>query len=313
MKKSEVVLNLLDPGKSTPYTPAAFFLHFDPAYHHGQAAIYKHMEYFKYTGMDLVKIQYEYELPIPPEIVKPEDWEKMPCYGPDFYEDQWNITKGLIDAAGKDALVIMTLYSPFMCSGPPSGEHIFFEHLKDDPIKAEKGIQIITESLMIFAKGCIERGIDGFYHSTQGAEANRFGGSPIFDEYIRPYDLALMEEINRKCDFNILHICDYAGGYDDLTPFLDYPGDVVNSSLKLGGNEFSAKEIAEMFGRPFMGGLDRHGAIATGTKAEIESAVRSAIDTAPDDFILGADCTLPSDTDWENIKTAISVAHNYGR
>ena len=313
MNKREIVLSLLNPDTSTPYTPAAFFLHFDPAYHRGQAAVDKHLEYFSYTGMDLVKIQYENILPIRPEITEPEDWENMPCYGPDFYKDQWNIAKGLVDAAKKDALVVMTLYSPFMCAGHSVGKHIFFEHMKENPEKVRKGIEIITESLMIFVKGCIERGIDGFYHSTQGGETHRFEGSPIFNECIRPYDLALMEEIDQKCEFNILHVCDYAGGYTDLTPFLDYPGHIVNSSLKLEDKDISGVEISEMFGRPFMGGLDRHGIITSGTKSDIENAVKSTIMGAPDDFILGADCTLPGDIDWEKIKIAIETAHNFQR
>jgi uroporphyrinogen decarboxylase len=32
---------------------------------------------------------------------------------------------------------------------------------------------------------------------------------------------------------------------------------------------------------------------------------------APERFILGADCTLPGDVDWDNIKTAIATAHDY--
>ncbi|MBN1992437.1 MAG: hypothetical protein JW953_07005 [Anaerolineae bacterium] len=34
---------------------------------------------------------------------------------------------------------------------------------------------------------------------------------------------------------------------------------------------------------------------------------------APDKFILAADCTLPADVDWDNVKTAINTAHEYKR
>ena len=53
------MLSLLDDSKPQKYIPAGFFIHFDPMYHKGQAAIDKHLEYFRYTGMDFVKIQYE--------------------------------------------------------------------------------------------------------------------------------------------------------------------------------------------------------------------------------------------------------------
>ena len=312
MNKREIVLSILDQGQSTPYIPAGFFLHFDHQFHRGHAAVRKHIEYFQYTRMDFVKVQYENRFPDRPEIQKPQDWVNMPCYGDAFYEDQVNIAKGLVESLGKEALVIMTLYSPFMCAGHSVGKSKLMEHLRESPEKAKIGIEIITESLMTFVKACVDAGIDGFYHSTQGGETNRFEGSPIFDECIKPYDLALMGEIDRRCDFNILHICDYEGGYTDLTAFLDYPGHVVNASLNLGDDMISSRRFSSMFNRPFMGGMDRHGIIVSGKPEEIEAAVNLLCQQAPANFILGADCTVPSDINWKNIKTAIETAHNFG-
>jgi uroporphyrinogen decarboxylase len=174
-------------------------------------------------------------------------------------------------------------------------------------------MEIITESLLIFVRGCVDAGIDGFYHSTQGGETFRFEGSPLFDECIKPYELALMDEIDRTCQFNIMHVCDYAGSYTSYAPFLDYPGHIVNASLELGSQKLTGQEVAEIFGRPFMGGLDRHGIIASGSPDEIKTAVQAACRTAPAEYILGADCTLPGDINWENIKTAIAAAHAFER
>jgi uroporphyrinogen decarboxylase len=311
MNKREVILSILEESVETPYIPAGFFIHFDQSYHRGQAAIDKHLGYFHYTGMDFVKIQYENRFPERPEITKPEDWAKMPCYGYEFYKDQINIAKGLVEAVGKESLVLMTLYSPFMCAGQSVGKEILVEHLRENPEQAKKGIEIIMDSLMTFVQGCIAVGIDGFYHSTQGGETDRFENSPIFDECIKPYDLALMKEIERSCDFNILHICDYEGGYTDLSPFLDYPGHVVNASLELGSRMLSSQDVVDLFGRPFMGGMDRHGVIATGSPDEIKGAANSLCRQAPTSYILGADCTLPSDINWDNIATAISTAHSF--
>jgi len=60
--------------------------------------------------------------------------------------------------------------------------------------------------------------VDGFYASTQGGEAGRCQDSRIFKNYIKPYHLVLMNEMNRSCLFNILHVCDYHGPYDDFSP-----------------------------------------------------------------------------------------------
>jgi uroporphyrinogen decarboxylase len=132
----------------------------------------------------------------------------------------------------------------------------------------------------------------------------------LFQMYIKPTDLAVWDAV-QSCAFNILHICDYAGSYADLTPFLDYPGHVVNCSLTLGQRILSPTDVFQMFGRPFMGGLERKGVIATGSLEDIRQAAEDVLAVAPERFILAADCTVPSDTPWEHLKTAIDTAHHY--
>ena len=66
-----------------------------------------------------------------------------------------------------------------------------------------------------------------------------------------------------------------------------------------------------MFGRPFMGGLERKGTIATGSLKEVRMAVTEILADAPDRFILAADCTVPSETPWDHLKSAIDIAHEY--
>src|SRR5271157_255881 len=313
MNKRDVLLSLLDSSTKMNYIPAAFFLHFDPIYHRGQAGVDKHLEYFHYTDMDFVKIQYEQVFPHIPEIQKPEDWAKMPFFKLDFYQEQLGVVAGLVKAAKSEALVLLTLYSPFMCAVNTSSAALLAEHIQQDPEKVKLGMQVITDSLMQFVKECIRLGLDGFYTSTQGGEKDRFTDPMLFQECVKPYDLALMEEINRSCIFNILHVCDFQMPYSDLNPFVGYPGQIVNTNLELTGGKISAQQVSKMFGRPFMGGLDRKGVIATGSKAEVQESVEDVLRTAPERFILGADCTVPSQTPWDNLRTAILTAHNYRR
>ena len=310
MNKRETVLDLLQADKPQDTIPAAFFIHFDPSCHFGQAAVDKHLEYYRYTGMDLVKIQYERTFPYQPQIQKPQDWDKLPLFGKDFFQPQLDAVEGLVKAAKEEALVIVTLYSPFMCAGHASNG-LLTEHLQENPEQARKGLEIAAESLLLFVRECIKLGVDGFYASTQGGEQGRFADKSLFLDYVKPYDLLLMEEINQSCVFSVLHVCDYAYGYDDLTPFLDYPGQVVNCNPHVGDQELSGQELAAMFARPFMGGLERKGIIATGSAAQIKSEVERVLRGAPDKFFLAADCTLPEGASWNNIRTAISTAHNY--
>jgi uroporphyrinogen decarboxylase len=313
MNKREALLTLLDPNQALPYIPAAFFLHFDPRFHQGQAAVDKHLEYFRYTGMDFVKIQYERTFPHLPEIQRPQDWRKLPLYKRDFYEPQLGVVEGLVKAAGPEALVIMTLYSPFMCAGHTAGLELVTRHIQEDPEAVRQGMQVITDSLLIFVRGCIALGVDGFYTSTQGGETGRFSDPALFDACVKPYDLVLMKEIEQECSFNILHICDYSGVYDDLSRFLDYPGHVVSCPHQLGGQKLEPSTVARLFGRPVMGGLDRHGVLVTGNSHAIQGAVEEVLRSAPPEFILGADCTVPSEIDWDHLQTAIETAHTFAK
>jgi uroporphyrinogen decarboxylase len=313
MNKRDAILSVVDSSKPYSYIPAAFFLHFPDEFHTGRAAVEKHLEYFRYTNMDLLKIQYEGKYPTLPEIQSPADWLKMPYYGREFYEGQLEAVEGLVKTIKHEAVVVVTLYSPFMCAVHSTSDDIVTKALNTEPELIKKALETITESLLLFVRECIKLGVDGFYTSTQGGEIGRFNDPTVFDKYIKPYDLVLMDEANRECLFNILHVCDYHLDYDDFGKFVDYPGTVVNAPLKVGNKELTPKEAAQFFKRPYMGGLERKGIITNGTPDQIRQNVEKVIEEAPERFILAADCTVPSEVSWDNLKYVIDLAHNYRR
>jgi uroporphyrinogen decarboxylase len=308
MNKRDAILNLIHGTTSPGYIPAAFFMHFRPDHLEGQPAIDRHLKFFRATGMDFVKIQYEQELHASIPIMKPKDWANVPPCSPDFFEPTLHIVRELVRAAKAEALVVMTLYSPFMWLNALAEADLVHAHFRENPEAMKKGLEIMTDNVLTLVRLCKKAGVDGFYASTQGGEAFRFKGTDIFQKYIKPADLAVWSEIV-DMPVNILHVCDYHGGYDDLTPFLDYPGPIVSCGLKVGEQTLSPRQISEMFGRPFMGGMEREGVIATGDRDSIRKAVSDLLTDAPDRFILGADCTVPTVTPWENLKTAIEAAH----
>jgi len=309
VNKRDAVLELIHGDKPQDYIPGGFFMHFDRKFHTGEAAIEKHLEYFRHTGMDFIKIQYEQEFPKIPDIQKPGDWSKMPLYKNDFYEEPLEVIKGIINKAKKEAPVIATFYSPFSCAGSTSSNELLTAHLEEDPEQVKKGLEIITESLMIYVKECIKLGVDGFLQSTQGGEGGRFSDYRLFTDYVKPFDIIVGKEMEEHCHCNILHICDGNGDYDDYSAFLDYPGHIINSSLQLRNGTLSTKDMYQLFNKPFMGGMDKRGILVSGTQEEIISEVDGVLSEAPEKFILAASCTLPGNTDWNNIKLALDTAH----
>jgi len=312
LSKRERMLQWL-AGKTDPnYTPAAFFLHFGPDYKNGSAAAKRHMEFFRATDMDFVKIQFEQTYERQEFLKKPSDWSKLTLRKIDFYEPLVETARELVKSSKKDALILMTLYSPFMCAGHCATAPVLKQHLEENPEAVKRGLEILTESQMIFVRACIRAGVDGFYMSTQGGEKGHFANSRIFSDYVKPFDLVAMKEASAACPFNILHVCDFVAPYANYDAALDYPGQVVNCNTKLTGGQLTPLEIAVLFKRPYMGGMDRLGILASGTPAQVEGEIRRVVNTARGQFILGADCTVAAETDWKRLRHAIDVAHRTG-
>jgi uroporphyrinogen decarboxylase len=300
-------------GQAPPnYTPAAFFLHFGDGYKNGSAAATRHLEFFHHTGMDFLKIQFEQTYSRQEFLQNPGDWAKLKLAKLDFYEPLLQTVRELVKSEKKNSLILMTLYSPFMCAGQCAPAPLLLRHMEENPEAVKKGLEILTESQLLFVRACIKEGVDGFYASTQGGEASRFSNSAIFQNYIKPFDLVSMKEAASSCPFNILHVCDYVAPYSSYAAYYDYPGHVVNCNVKLTDRSISAHDITASFKRPFMGGIDRHGIIAQGSPDELAAEIRKVVKSSPKPFLLGADCTVGPETSWDRLKDAIALAHQLG-
>ena len=75
----------------------------------------------------------------------------------------------------------------------------------------------------------------------------------FFEEQIKPFDLQIMNLCQKDSKLTILHICDWEGTYDDLTRYVDYPGDIVNTPLVLNGTPFTVADGEKLFKRPKIG------------------------------------------------------------
>jgi len=293
------------------FVPAAFFLHFGEGFLLEPGAAARHEEFFEATDMDFAKIQFELEFPSF-HINGASDFDQVPRLPLEFYDAQFQVVETLLRALKAQAHVVLTLYSPYMLLCRMAGAQAVAKYLEAEPEPVVKAEERIADSLLAFVRRCARAGLDGFYHSTQGGESRRFENKETFLRWVKPIDLRVMAEIDGLCPFNILHICDYHrefGQYDDLSPFLEYPGRVVNVSTDVGGRTLSPDDLSQLFGRPYMGGLDRLGPLSSGSAETARQAALDVVRDAPPRFILGADCTVPPSTSWENLRAAVDAAH----
>jgi uroporphyrinogen decarboxylase len=295
------VAGTLDPS----YAPAAFFIHFGPDQKVGDSAVQAHLDYFHASGMDLLKVQFEQTVPRIREL-KEGAFEFIP---EDFYRPTLEIIAKLQEAEGKDVYVLPTVYSPYQVAHHSLGERRIRAAAVEQPELLKAVFDSYRDALLWLVKECKKAGILGFYMCTQGGELTFYDIPGFFDNFVRPYDMAVMGECTRDTKMNILHICNWEGPYDDLTRYKDYPAQIVNTPTDLNGVPFSLTDGIGLFGRPVLGGFDREGEFNTLSADGVATEVHAILRSAPaGKVMIGADCTVGS-APLANIQAAVAAAH----
>jgi uroporphyrinogen decarboxylase len=308
----ERILQVLDQSRPNEYVPAAFFLHFENKL--GRKAVDDHKAFYKATNMDFVKVFYEIAVP-KVEINSGKDWEKVPVYSEDFFAPQVAVIADLAREFGTEAFVLPTVYSPLALAHQTLGRGKDFKKLiAEDPKAFGKAIKNLALSIENYLRAARKAGANGFYVSSQGGDGNSLP-EKIWKEQVREWDKYVSEVANEIGEINILHICDYGTPYKNaeaLYAYADYPASIINVPLKFSdGSTLNLKEAQQRFGRPIFGGLERLGVIAKGSIEEAKKAVDEVLENAAPNFILGADCTVPGDTDWDKLRAVIDYAHTW--
>ena len=310
--RRERILQVLDQSRPNEYVPAAFFLHFENKL--GRKAVDDHIAFYKATNMDFVKVFYEISVP-QIEINSGKDWEKVPVYGEDFFAPQVAVIEDLARDYGNEAFVLPTVYSPLALAGQTLGRGKDLKKLAEqNPVAFGKAIKNLALSIENYLRAARKHGADGFYVSSQGGDGNSLS-TKIWKEQVRQWDKYVSEVANEIGEINILHICDYGTPFKNaeaLYAFTDYPASIINVPLNFSdGSTLNLKEAQQRFGRPIFGGLERLGVIAKGSVEEAKAAVDKVLENAPNNFILGADCTVPGETDWEKLRAVIDYTHTW--
>lgn len=164
----------------------------------------------------------------------------------------------------------------------------------------------------------VELGVDGFFF------ADRFTTNSIitesaFNEFVRPYDLELLNYIHEKKSawFNILHV---HGNADlNIKQYLDYPVEAINwEDLAAGVDEdklISAKQLRELTDKVLIGGIDRF-VDFVGTEEEVKEKLQKRLEAfasqLPDNkFVFGGGCSLPIDVNERNVNKIREVVDEY--
>ena len=316
MTKKQRVLAVLR-GEKPDHTPVGFSLHFPADQNAGEAGVQAHLEFFRETDTDLIKIMNENLVPAQGTIQRPEDWN---CIAPinretPFIKRQLDFTKAILNQYSGDGYSLGTLHGITASSihpieqtyGYDGSRELLLAHLRENEAPVLEAMKRIADGMCELAWGYKEAGVDGIYYAALGGETRWFTGEE-FSRWIEPFDRLILSEIRKAGAGVFLHIC--KDGLQ-MERYRDYGElcDVVNWGVYEA--PLSMEDGQKLFpGKVLMGGLpNRSGVMVEGSREQlVQEAQRLIRQFGPNGFILGADCTLPTELLHERVRWLAEAA-----
>lgn len=230
---------------------------------------------------------------------EPEDWRKLAVLDPSkgALGQAVETARLAVQALGRDAPVIMTVFSPLSQAKSLAGDNLL-PHLRQHPEAVLAGLEAITGATVRFAGALKSTGIDGIFYAAQLAEAQRLSRSE-YQRFGRPFDLRILEAASGDCWFNMLHIHGLAT-YAEL--FADYPVQAVNWHDRDSGP--SLAQGLNLFKGAVSGGLSQQ-TVLRGTPDDVrQQAVDAIAQTGGRRLILSTGCVAMITSPLSNLRAA---------
>lgn len=319
MNKRDRVMAVI-AGKEPDAIPSSFSLHFPAEVKKGEAGIKAHLEFFTETDVDIMKVMNENLTPSVSGISRPDDWKKIPTYTrhDTFITAQADFVKRIRDSYQEDALCLCTIHG--ICASMvhpmrPQYQALYdiraiqLAHYRENPQVYLDATKRIAESQCYMVEEVIKAGADGIYYAALGGEKDIYTDEE-FATVLKPYDLQIMNACKAMGKPVVLHMCKKHLAIDRFRDYAD-SCDIVNWGIY--ENDISMEEGMKVFpGKTVMGGLaNRSGVLVDGTEQQLVDEVHRLVgEMKSKKFILGADCTLPTDIPYSRIRTAVKAARD---
>lgn len=302
MKKIERV-NCTLKGEIPDQPPMGFWLHFskDVIDKGIEAQVSAHLSFKDQTQTDILKIMNENEMRSNQKIEQLHEWKTIAKISQNskLVTDQEEILKRIVEANAEDCYLLGTVHGLIASLSHASGHSysvsptVINDHYQRDPNSVMDGLKIIEENTQHILEMTMNSGVKGVYYAALGGEKDKFSDAFIF-ESLMPAEQTLLKQAAEKEDFStFLHICKEK---TVLENYKDYPCDVINWAMH--ESSYSFDDAYRIFGnKVYLGGFDdRSGVLVDGTKQEIQEKLsRIKQEFNGSKYIIGADCTLPTD------------------
>jgi len=318
--KRELVFRAFN-NESVERVPVGFWFHYaqkeagsayeHPEYREQNIKGHKHfVESFKPDFVKLMSDGYFWE-PKTTEVLKSaKSASDLRALNPIASDDKWildqiSLVKELTTSFGSEVATFYNIFSPATALKIAiGGDKRFAEFIKEDKESVIYALSVIAQNTQKVASGVIrEGGADGIYLSVQSVQ-DLSVGPDLYSEVISPAELSVLAAANAAGGTNILHVCGFLGKRNNLSWFKNYPAKVINFASVVEG--VSLSEAKKIFGgKAVIGGFANgaDGVLYSGTKEEIQAETKRLLSEAGrTGVILGADCTVPKDIDFERFE-----------
>ena len=303
MTKKERVWTAIHGGEPD-HVPVGFSLHFPREKAFGAEGVKSHLDFFRETDTDILKIMNENLIPDVGEIRTPEDWKKIPTYtlNNEFFRQQIEMTEKIMDQADPNAFVLGTIHGICASAIHPIEARYGYEkvrellcaHIRENKTPVLEAFKRIADGMSQLAMKYKELGLEGIYYAALGGESRYFTDEE-FQEFIESFDKQILQTSRDAGGVNVLHMCKDGLNMKRYESYNSL-ADAVNWGVY--ETEFSLEEGRKLFpGTAVMGGLaNRSGVMVDGTVQELQEEAKRVIRSfGKKGFILGADCTLPTE------------------
>ena len=329
LSKKELVLNAMD-RKEVERVPSGFWFHFLKDETHADAFTHPELEkqllegeirYIDEVQPDFVKIMtdgfFAYRNPAIQKATTAAELAKIQPLSDDdpYFVRQIAYAKELTRRYGSDIAMFYNLFCAgtilkFVRPGTISENEKFLAQLiQEDKAAVRAAFDVISADIAKLAERIIkEGGATGVYFSLQNLAGS--ADRALYDEVFAPGEKEILRAANHASAYNILHICGYLGHRNELDWYKDYEAKTINWAAVVEG--VPLEEGKKIFPQhALLGGFGNlpNDVLCSGTRAEVEAETRRILAAAGrTGVILGADCTVPSDMDWQRFEWVRSAA-----
>jgi len=316
--------------KETDRTPFSLWMHFPNRDRHPRRLAELTLGYQRRYDLDFIKfmpygmystIDYGVDLDVYPGFLdaptayKPlikevTDWDKISYVKGTTGEFAivLEAQRILFDMMDKRIPFLQTLFSPMTTAAKMCSPEVLARHIKENPQKVRRALEIFTAATIEFAKASIRLGADGFFWATQMSSTDILD-EKTHDEFVKKYDMEVLNAVRNDTWFNVCHL---HGPNTFIKSIQDYPVQALSWHDRDDGP--SMDEVREYSTKAFMGGLSWGKNWLAKSKEDVVREVEEVISRHNGKgILLGPGCVIDPSTPLEYLelvqKTVMNKRH----